>query len=195
MPQDLPAKRRTWTPPAPPPPGKAAAAAASAWQSGLKTAGKYANQLLGTVVLFGFISILFWSWFPLALGLFFFVNDDQFIEWVLASVGIRLVPDTLGSHAVRAFVFLAALGAVCTTWKNSVPVPLAPWVPVDGSWLETAGAALVIAVLAVASRWVTRHILPRIGIERPTDTMRLAVEGVFVLALLAAVFAMSAIFS
>jgi hypothetical protein len=192
MPTQSPAKRRTWTPPAPPPPDRATASPAS--QSAWKSAGDYASQLLGCIIVFGFIGILFWSWFPLALGLFFFFTNDRFIEWALGAVGIRLVPDTIGSQAVKSFVFLASLGALCTGWKDSVPALLSPWVPIGASWLQIGVAAVVIAALTLASTWVTRRVLPRIGIEHSTGTVTLAVEGLLVLAFLGAVFSASVIF-
>jgi hypothetical protein len=149
---------------------------------------------LGSTIVFGIIGIVFWSWFPLALGWFFFFTDERFIEWALGKVGVRLVPDTIGSQAVRTFVFLAGLGALCAKWKDSVPALLAPWVPIDASWLQMGTAAVAIAVLTFSSARVTKRILPRIGIAHPNDTITLAIEGLLVLTFLALVYAASATF-
>ena len=114
MPQDLPAKRRTWKPPAPPPQGRAPIPAARSieLQSPPGSVGEYVGRTLGYTVIFGVLGIFFQSRFPLALGAFLFVADEKFIQWAMAKVGIRFVPDTLWAGVHRCFrVFRGIMGA------------------------------------------------------------------------------------
>jgi hypothetical protein len=124
----------------------------------------FAELFIGYTIFFGIIGLLLSSWFPLGLGAFLFFTNDEFIEWVLQKIGIRLVPDTLGSEFIKAFVFLTASVALLTYWKESAPAWLLPWIS-TASWPRIVGAALLCAVLATISTAVVRKLLPRIGIE------------------------------
>ena len=165
MPQDLPAKRRTWTPPAPPPQGRAPIPAARSieLQSPPGSVGEYVGRTLGYTVIFGVLGIFFQSRFPLALGAFLFVADEKFIQWAMAKVGIRFVPDTLGLAFIDAFVFFAGSWALITTWKDSAPAWLLP--PAGSPWLPISIAALACAVLNTLSTMAVKKLLPLFGIE------------------------------
>jgi hypothetical protein len=188
-----PVKKRTWTPPAIAP-TQSRSAAATAAGSPQQSAGVYAKKLIGDVVLFGLISLLFRSWFPLALGAFLFFTNDDFIEWALAKGGISLVPNAFGAQFARSFIFLIALGALLANWKDALPAWLLPFIPFNTSWLLTAATAAAIAVLTLISAWVTRNLLPRVGIQRASDTLTFAIDGLLLLALLGLGFIASAIF-
>jgi hypothetical protein len=186
-------KRRTWTPPAVEPPQGQAPVAPSASPTSQQSAGGYAKKLIRYAAFFGVIGILFRSWFPLALGAFMFFTDDQFIEWALGQVGIRIVPDTLGSQFIRTFVFLVGLGLLFAKWKDSMPAWLTPWLPFDASWPQLGAIAVAIALLALISARVTKSLLLRLGIERAPGTLTFAIDSLIVLALLTPVFAAPAI--
>ena len=175
-----PVKKRTWTPPAIAP-TQSRSAAATAAGSPQQSAGVYAKKLIGDVVLFGLISLLFRSWFPLALGAFLFFTNDDFIEWALAKGGISLVPNTFGAQFARSFIFLIALGALLANWKDALRRQgCCAFIPFNTSWLLTAATAAAIAVLTLISAWVTRNLLPRVGIQRASDTLTFAIDGAFV---------------
>lgn len=171
------------------PKGEAAAVPApSASLKSQKSGLEYAKQLFGYAVIFGFIGILFGSWFPPALGAFLFFTDNDFIDWALQRIGIGLTPNSIGAQFVRSFVFLAGLGALIANWKDSLPAWLLPWLPFGMSWPVTAAMAAGVAVFSLFSAWVTKHLLASVGIERPTRTLTIAIDGVMVLTLLALVF-------
>ena len=149
--------------------------------------GKYfAEHLIFTVVVGALIGALFRSWFPLALGAFFFFADDAFIEWALQKIGIRFVPDTLGPEFINAFVFLTGAAVLVAHW--GAPKWLAPWLPPgNASWIFIAGAALVYAVLQISSVAVVRHMLPRAGIVIAPNSQKWAILGLTGLAILAVI--------
>ncbi len=122
-----------------------------------------------------------------------FFTDGQFIEWALGQVGIRIVPDTLGSQFIRTFVFLVGLGLLFAKWKDSMPAWLTPWLPFDASWPQLGAIAVAIALLALISARVTKSLLLRLGIERAPGTLTFAIDSLIVLALLTPVFAAPAI--
>ena len=64
-----------------------------------KGGAEFANDFVSRMVVFGVIGLLFQSRFPICLGASLFLADDEFIEWMLQKIGIRLVPDTLGAAA------------------------------------------------------------------------------------------------
>jgi hypothetical protein len=127
------------------------------------------------MVVSGLIGFFLSSWFPLALGLFLFVTNDEFIEWLLQKVGIRFVPDTLGPEFIKALVFLLGLCTLLVAWKDSVPAWLAPWVPPSASWYLIAGAALFCAVLKIISVAIVKKLLPQFGIEISAGRQSLAI--------------------
>jgi hypothetical protein len=125
----------------------------------------YVVHFISLMLLFGVIGFLFSSWFPIALGLFLFVTDDGFLQWVFWKVGIQLVPDTLGPEFIKAFVFLFGLWTLLAYWSDSAPAWLLPWIPPTASWYFIGGAAFGCAVLKIISVAVVRRLLPRVGIE------------------------------
>jgi len=126
---------------------------------------EFVTHFVFLMIVSGVIGFFFLSWFPIALGLFLFFTDDDFIEWLLQKVGIRLVPDTLGPEFIKAFVFLLGLWALLVSWKDSAPAWLTPWIPPSASWYLIAGGALFCAVLKIISVAVVRKLLPQFGIE------------------------------
>jgi hypothetical protein len=156
-------KPRTWTPPVLPPQAEAASPAAEVLlQPPSGNALEYAMRSLGYSVIFGVIAIFFHSWFPLALGAFLFVADEKFIEWALAKIGIRFVPDTLGLAFVDAFVFFAGVWALITTWKDSAPAWLLP--PAGSPWLAIVATAFACAVLNTFSTTAVKKLLLWLGV-------------------------------
>jgi hypothetical protein len=123
----------------------------------------YAVRFTFSMIFFGVIGFLFSSWFPVALGLFFFFTNDEFIEWMLQKVGIRLVPDTLGPEFIKAFVFFTGLWALLIYWKDSAPTWLE--LPPSASWSLVASAALFCAVLKLVAVAIVKKMLPPFGIE------------------------------
>lgn len=130
------------------------------------------------MVVFGLIGLFFSSWFPSALGLFLFLTDDDFIEWVLQKIGIRLVPDTLGPEFIKAFVFLFGFSTLLASWKDSAPPWLLSWFPPSASWYIIGGGALFCAVLKIISVAVVRKLLPRLGIEIAPGRQNLTILAV-----------------
>jgi TIR domain-containing protein len=133
---------------------------------------EFAAKFIGNLIVFGFVGALLSSWFPVVIGLLLFFPADAFIEWALAQVGIRLVPDTLGPQFIKAFVFMAGWLAMLVYWKRSAPTWLLPWIPPSLSWSIIAGAVLLIAALTTLSAAVMRKLLPRVGIKIAPDSLR-----------------------
>jgi hypothetical protein len=153
---------------------------------------EYVVHFISFMLLFGVTGFLFSSWFPIALGLFLFFTNDEFIGWMLQKVGIRLVPDTLGPEFIKAFVFLFGLWILLVYWKESAPAWLSPWLPPSASWYFIGGAAFGCAVLKITSVAVVRKLLPQFGIEIARGRQDWAILvvlgmliGLFMLALLA----------
>lgn len=156
-------KRRQWSVPADGSSQRQAGQSSDASES--TRAKEYVGRLLSNLIFFGVIGLLFSSWFPTALGLFLFFTNDEFIEWALRTIGIRLVPDTLGPEFIKALVFLFGLWTLLAYWKDSAPEWLSPWLPPDASWYFIGGAALFLAALKVVSVSVVKKLLPQIGVE------------------------------
>lgn len=130
-----------------------------------RSGGEFASLFVSYMIIFGLVGFLLSSWFPVALGLLLFFPTDEFIEWVLAKMGVRVIPDMLGQNLINASVFIAGWGTLLAYWKQSAPVWLSPWVPVPPSWPVVGGVAVAIAMLSTVSTAVTRRLLPRAGIE------------------------------
>jgi hypothetical protein len=130
------------------------------------------------MIFFGAIGLLVSSWFPVTLGIFLFFTDDEFIEWVLWKVGIRLVPDTLGTEFIKAFVFLFGLSTLLIFWKESAPAWLSPWVPPSASWYVIGVGAFGCAALKIISVAIVRKLLPQFGIEIAPGRQSLAILAV-----------------
>ena len=151
---------------------------------------EYIVRFVFSMIFFGVMGLWFSSWFPVALGLFFFFTNDEFIEWGLQKVGIRLGPDKLGPEFIKAFVFLFGLGILLAYWRDSAPAWLSPWLLPGASWYFIAGAALGCAVLKLVSVAVVKKLLPQFGVEIAPGRQGLAILvvlgvliGLFVLAL------------
>jgi hypothetical protein len=137
---------------------------------------------------FGVVGIFFSSWFPISLGALLFFTDDDFIEWALQSIGIRLVPDTLGSVFIKSFVFLIGWSILLVYWKDSAPEWLSSSLPSGAPpWLLIAGGALLIAVLSTASAAIMTNLLPEIARGSLTWTITRAVIALVMFAMLAIV--------
>jgi hypothetical protein len=95
-------QRREWSVPACETPQRGHASDASG-QSRPWSVVEYVVHFIFFMMFFGVVGYLWSSWFPIALGLFLFFTNDEFIEWTLHKVGIRLVPDTLGPEFIKAF--------------------------------------------------------------------------------------------
>lgn len=155
------------------PEGRAAVAAeATAPAQSVQRDGSYfVGKAFVYALFFGLIGGLFSSSFPIGLGIFLFFTDDDLLEWVLRKAGIRLVPDSLGAHFARAFVFLTAMWTLLAYWRASAPAWLASWISPHASWSLIGGTALTCAVLSVTAAALTRRLLPRIGIAIPPGSL------------------------
>jgi hypothetical protein len=169
-------QRREWlAPPRRPALGQAGQPSDASEQSRPQGVVEYIVRFMFSMMFFGVIGYLFSSWFPVALGVFLFFTNDEFIEWVLRKVGIQLVPDTLGPEFIKAFVFLFGLWILLSYWQDSAPAWLSPWLPPRASWYFIAGAALGCAVLKLVSVAVVKKLLPQFGIEIAPGTQGWAI--------------------
>jgi hypothetical protein len=127
--------------------------------------------------------------FPIDLGMFLFLTDDDFIVWGLGKIGIRLISDTLGTNFVRFFVWLIGLAVLLGIWSASAPAWVLSWLPTQppaGSWWwALAGLAAIIAVIETAATAAVKRLLPRLGIARDSLRWTLA-DGVIRLLVLGA---------
>jgi len=138
------------------------------------------GDLIGNIVLFGVAGLLFQSRVPLYFGAFLFLTDGERIERALASIGIRLEPETIGPDIVKRSVFWFGWFALLDALKGSVPVWLAPWMPPTESWSSMAGFALLLGIVEASTALALRRALPRLGWEIRPDgptwrTIQLAV--------------------
>ena len=170
-------KRREWSVPARESPQGQAGQSSDMWGQSRRSWGgrDFVSHFIFLMVVSGLIGFFISSWFPVAVGLFLFFTDDDFIEWVLQKVGIRLVPDTLGPEFIKAFVFLLGLWILLVSWKDSAPAWLLPWIPASASWYIIAGAALFCAVLKIIAVAVVKKLLPQFGIEIAPGRQNLAI--------------------
>ncbi|MBR0828458.1 hypothetical protein JQ596_23245 [Bradyrhizobium manausense] len=113
------------------------------------------------MVFFGFIGALASSLFPICLGLLLFFTADDFIEWVLETTGIRLVPHAPGPDFIRFFVFTFGWGLLLGSWRDSAPAWLLPWLPPSAPWPFVARAALLIAAAAAVAAAIAGFVAPR----------------------------------
>jgi hypothetical protein len=130
-----------------------------------KGAREFAREFAGYMVIFGLIALVCQSRFPVLIGAFLFFTDDAFITWVLETIGIRVVPDTLAAEFIKFFVFLVGWGALLGYWRNTAPAWLLPWMPPSESWSFLAGIALLLAVVMIISSAIMRRGLPRVGVN------------------------------
>ncbi|WP_246668702.1 hypothetical protein [Bradyrhizobium sp. UNPF46] len=133
------------------------------------TSGKIAKDILGDVVghfiLFGVVALIFQSHVPLYLGAFVFLTDGERIESVLAMIGIRLEPETIGADIVKRFPFWFGWFALLGLLRGAVPAWLAPWMPPAESWSSLAGIGLLLAVVEAFTAFGMRRALPPLGVE------------------------------
>lgn len=131
--------------------------------------GRVAHNLLGDIVghviLFGVLGLLFRSRVPLYLGAFMFLADGRRIETALASIGIRLEPGTIGADIVKRSAFWFGWFALLAALKGSVPVWLAAWMPPAESWSFLAGIALLLAIVEAFAALAMRRALPQLGLD------------------------------
>jgi hypothetical protein len=124
----------------------------------------WAGRFIVCMACFGVVGVFFSSWFPISLGALLFFTDEDFIEWAFQSIGIRLVPDTLGSVFIKSFVFLIGWSILLVYWKDSAPEWLSSSLPSGAPpWLLIAGAALLIAGVTTASLAIMTNLLPEIA--------------------------------
>jgi hypothetical protein len=143
---------------------------------------KILEQVYIYLIFFSVLGLFWSSKFPIALGAFLFLTDDEFIAWVLGTSGIRLVPDTLGANFVELFAWLAGLAVLITYWRGSAPAWLSPWLPPSASWPFIAGVvgsvAAAGAVFTTTSTAVIGKLLPRLGIA--PDSLRWTIAEVLI---------------
>lgn len=120
------------------------------------------------MVFFGFIGVLASSLFPVCLGLFLFFTADDFVEWVLETTGIRLVPHAPGPKFIKFFVFTFGWGLLLGSWRDSAPAWLEPLLPPKAPWPFFARAALLMAATAAIAAAVAGLLAPRAG-DRSAD--------------------------
>jgi len=113
------------------------------------------------MVFFGFLSTLAGSRFPICLGLFLFFTSDEFVEWVLETSGIRLVPHTPGPEFIKVFVFTFGWGLLLGAWRDATPPWLMPWLPPNASWPFIARVALLLAAAAAIAAAIAGMVAPR----------------------------------
>jgi hypothetical protein len=166
-------------------------------QASQRSVGYYVSRFIAYLMIFGVIALFVGSRFPLDLGVFLFFTDDEFIVWVLGMIGIRLIPDTLGTNFVRFFVWLIGLALLLWVWSASAPTWLSLWLPSQppaGSWWwALAGVAAIIAVVETATTAVVKRLLPRLGIARDSLRWTLA-QGSIGLLVLGAVIGLMSLF-
>jgi hypothetical protein len=151
------------------PAGQASSSAAAADAAGRSPPAQrdgtyFVGKLFVYAIFFGFIGGLSMSSFPVGLGIFLFFTDDDLLEWALRKAGIRLLPDSLGAHFIKAFVFLTVTWTLLAYWRASAPAWLSTWIPPYASWSLIGATALACALLNVTAAAVTRKLLPRRGI-------------------------------
>lgn len=123
------------------------------------------GDIVGHVVLFGVIALLFQSRVPLYLGAFLVLTDGERIESALARIGIHLEPATIGPDVVKRSAFWFGWFALLAALKGSVPAWLAPWMPPAEPWSFIAGIALLLAVVEAFTALAMRRALPPLGLE------------------------------
>src|SRR5215472_7685114 len=62
-------------------------------QASQRSLGYYASRFIACLMISGVIALFVGSRFPIDLAVFLFFTDDDFIVWVLARTGNRLIPD------------------------------------------------------------------------------------------------------
>ncbi|WP_349516736.1 hypothetical protein [Bradyrhizobium sp. Rc3b] len=123
------------------------------------------GDVIGHVILFGILALLFQSRIPLYLGAFVVLTDGERIESALATIGIRLEPETIGPDIVKRSAFWFGWFALLAALKGSVPAWLAPWMPPAESWSFIAGIALLLAIVEAFTALAMRRALPPLGLE------------------------------
>jgi hypothetical protein len=127
------------------------------------------GDIIGHVILFGVVALLFQSRIPLYLGAFIFLTDRERIESALARIGIRFEPATIGPDIVKRSAFWFGWFALLAALKGSVPAWLAPWMPPAESWSFLAGIALLLAIVEAFTALALRRALPQLGLQISPD--------------------------
>lgn len=129
------------------------------------------GDAFGYTVLFGLVALLFQSRIPLYLGVFLFLTDGERTARALATLGIRLEPDTIGPDIIKGFVSLFGWFALLASLKGSVPAWLAPWLPPAESWSFIAGIAVVLAIVEAVATLAMRRAWPWLGLTIRPDSL------------------------
>ena len=146
------------------------------------------GDLIGHIVLSGVFALLFMSRVPLYIGAFLFLTDGERIESVLAKLGIRFEPDTIGPDIVKGFASWFGWFALLVALRDTVPAWLAPWMPPALSWSFIAGIAIAIALVETLAAHAMRRLLPWFGWESPPNGLAwTTIKLVIAIGLLAAV--------
>jgi len=161
---------REWSPPPIEPSQRPAAASAEPSARGWG-ALEYFVSFVYYMLFFGVIAGLLRSRFPIDLGMFLFFTNDGLIEWVLRKVGIRMVPDSLGSTFVKTFVWVTGASILFAHWQDSAPAWLSSWLSPNAPWSLIAGVALACAVLKAISTAFVRRVPPWFGIKIARDSL------------------------
>ncbi|MGY8705136.1 hypothetical protein RAD16_05260 [Bradyrhizobium sp. 18BD] len=165
---------------------------ATAPQQSGKSGQDLLGDLIGHIVLFGVFALLFMSRVPLYIGAFLFLTDGERIESVLAKLGIRFEPDTIGPDIVKGFASWFGWFALLVALRDSAPTWLAPWMPPALSWPVIAGTAIAVAVVETLAARAMRRVLPWFGWESsPNGLAWTTIKLVMAIGLLVAVVQLS----
>nr|AWM04680.1 hypothetical protein CIT40_14550 [Bradyrhizobium amphicarpaeae] len=123
------------------------------------------GDVIGYAIVFGILALLFQSRIPLYLGGFVVLTDAERIESALATIGIRLEPETIGPAIIKRSAFWFGWFALLAALKGSVPTWLASWMPPAESWSFTAGIALLLATAEASTALAMRRAFPPLGLE------------------------------
>ena len=123
------------------------------------------GDVIGYAIAFGILALLFQSRIPLYLGAFVVLTDAGRIERALATIGIRLEPETIGPDIVKRSAFWFGWFALLAALKGSLQAWLPPWMLPAESWSFTAGIALLLATAEAFTALAMRRALPPLGLE------------------------------
>jgi hypothetical protein len=180
--------------PAPAAPSATAEAGASANAAKPSRPGgrQFAAHFITNMVFYSLIALLVSSRFPIDLGVFLFVADDAFIEWVFRKLGIRFVPDTPGPEFIKCLVFMTGWAVLLAHWTASAPAWLSPWIHPAPPWWLIAGTALFYAAAKLLATAIVKRWRARAGIAiAPDGAASLLILGAVLLSSLAVLTAAS----
>ncbi|WP_342730113.1 hypothetical protein [Bradyrhizobium sp. B117] len=144
------------------------------------------HDLLGHIVLSGLLALIFMSRVPLYVGAFLFLTDGERIEGLLATLGIRLEPNTIGPDIIKGSASWFGWFALLAVLKGSAPAWLLPWMPSSESWSFFAGVALLLATIEACGALAMRRASQWFGWGSWPDSLTSAtIKFVIVIAVLA----------